>query len=62
MLRLLGRHVDPLAIGKRKARVFELRSRDAESYADEVRLSLLRPGEQSELSSNQRVYDGPAGG
>ena len=33
----------------------------AESYADEVRLSLLRPGEQSELSPEQRVYDGPAG-
>ena len=34
----------------------------AESYADEVRLSLLRPGEESPLSAKQRVYDGPAGG
>jgi pilus assembly protein CpaB len=34
----------------------------AESYADEVRLSLLRTGEDSSLSGRQRVYDGPAGG
>jgi pilus assembly protein CpaB len=34
----------------------------AESYADEVRLSLLRPGEDSKLSPSQRIYDGPAGG
>jgi pilus assembly protein CpaB len=33
----------------------------AESYADEVRLALLRPGEQSKVSPKQGVYDGPAG-
>jgi pilus assembly protein CpaB len=33
----------------------------AESFATEVRLALLRPGEESALSAKQRVYTRPAG-
>ena len=31
----------------------------AESFAEEVRLSLLRPGEESKLKKKQRVYTRP---
>jgi len=34
----------------------------AESFAAEVRLALLRPGEESELKAKQRVYRRPSGG
>ena len=34
----------------------------AESNATEVRLSLLRPGEESTLSQSERIYTRPAGG
>ena len=34
----------------------------AESFAAEVRLALLRPGEESELKANQRVYRRPSEG
>ena len=34
----------------------------AESFAAEVRLALLRPGEESELKAKQRVYRRPAEG
>ena len=34
----------------------------AESFATEVRLALLRPGEDSTLTKKQRIYQRPAGG
>ena len=34
----------------------------AESFAAEVRLALLRPGEESELKAKQRVYRRPSDG
>ena len=32
----------------------------AESFATEVRLSLLRPGEESGLTKSQRIYQRPS--